>query len=89
MSQSITSNAHGLHGLTKAIDASNLDLSNFAKLGTLIATSFVGTFGLLVCFFFQVKKEHQPLPMVHLQSILLFKVPLLVNQQKKMEKNEY
>jgi hypothetical protein len=31
--QSITSSPHGLHGLIKAIDASNLGASNFAKLG--------------------------------------------------------
>ncbi len=49
-SQLVTSNTHGLHGLTKA-NASNLDASNFAKLGTLDVTSFVGTFGLFVCFF--------------------------------------
>jgi len=72
-----------LHGLTKAIDASNLGVSNFAKLGTLDVTSFVATFGLFV---FQVEREHQPLPIVHLQHFLLFRVPLSVNQQKKRKK---
>ncbi len=45
-SQLVTSNTHGLHELTKAIDA-----SNFAKLDTLDVMSFVGTFVLFVCFF--------------------------------------
>jgi len=37
-----------LHVFTKAIDASNLSASNFAKFGTLDVMSFVGTFGLFV-----------------------------------------
>jgi hypothetical protein len=53
-SQLVTSSPHGLHGLTKAIDASNLGASNFAKLSTLDVTSFVGTFGL---FFFFLGRE--------------------------------
>ncbi len=44
----------------------------------------------LVCLFVFSgrEREHQPFPMVHLQQLLLLKVPLLVNQPKKKGKKE-
>lgn len=87
-SQLVTSSAHGLHGLTKTIDVSNLGASNFAKFGTFDVTSFVGTFGLFV--FFSGRKRASTFSNGAFATTFVARGPTFgESTQKKGKKGEY